>query len=855
MNNKYYVKENDAGKDNSEKMEMSKWSDRKEFNDNSQQSQNFLKNILNSSTEISIISTDLDGNILFWNKGAENIFGYTATEIVGKQKMSILYTDPKTRQIASQMRNEVLKTGQAVSKKMLENHKNGSDIWVDITVSANINEQGEIIGLLGIGKDITKQKEAEQILEKKMKIENFINLVSSEFINSNSTDIDSLIVKVLKNISQILKIDRAYVFKLSSSNKLASITHEWCLEREDSVQNFFQNIPIAMISFLEEKIKNHDVIAINSISKLPIDDSFKLFLSSKKIKSALFIPMVIGKKIIGYLGFDTVIDNIEWNQSTIDLLKMLGEIITNSLERNKSEIKNLRHIYYLESIQKINRAINNNNKDIPSMIQKVIDLLQKMFQVDRAWLLNPINPKEDFLTLSVKSKNENFSWKEPKGDLLKMSDRISDSMDRMIENKKVSVFNSSLLSKIDEFKKNFDIKSMMCVPLFPLNGKPWLLGMYQCSYDRLWQKHEIQLFNDISLILTNSINNLIFYKNLKESEERFKDVSLSIADWIWEIDPQGIIKYASPKVANILGFSSEELIGKNFFSLLPDVHDNKIQDYFNDISKKHHSFHDFKNWKKHKDGTTKCFLSTGVPFYDIEEKFIGYRGVDRDITDKINSEIEIKENLTKMHKLLEDTVMALSFTIENRDPYTSGHQKRMTEIAILIAEEMSLSKDIKDCIRTAGLLHDIGKIYVPAEILNKPGKISALERALIQGHAQAGYDILKNIEFPWPVSEAVLQHHERMDGSGYPNNLKGDDIRLEAKILAVADVVETIASHRPYRAALGPEIAIQEIRNNRGTKFDEKVVDACLNIIKDKKLILHDFNDNYTKIHFKDGII
>lgn len=179
---------------------------------------------------------------------------------------------------------------------------------------------------------------------------------------------------------------------------------------------------------------------------------------------------------------------------------------------------------------------------------------------------------------------------------------------------------------------------------------------------------------------------------------------------------------------------------------------------------------------------------------------------------------------------LEGTIHALATTVEMRDPYTAGHQRRVTELACAIAEEMGLSKDQIKGIHVAGLLHDIGKIAIPAEILTKPTKLTKLEFELITTHSQVSHDILKGIEFAWPVADIVVQHHERMDGSGYPNGLEGDEILREARIIAVADTVEAMASHRPYRPALGIDKALDEISNNKGVKYDPEVVDACLRL-------------------------
>jgi response regulator RpfG family c-di-GMP phosphodiesterase len=200
-----------------------------------------------------------------------------------------------------------------------------------------------------------------------------------------------------------------------------------------------------------------------------------------------------------------------------------------------------------------------------------------------------------------------------------------------------------------------------------------------------------------------------------------------------------------------------------------------------------------------------------------------------------NYEEELKRGLEKFTRALNGTVKAMAMTVEIRDPYTAGHQRRGADLARAIAQEMNLAPERVEGIQLAGMIHDIGKISIPAEILSKPTLLSNLERNLIKIHPQIGYDILKEIDFPWPIAKTVLQHHERINGSGYPAGLKNDDIILEAKVLAVADVVEAIASHRPYRPAFGTKEAIDEITREKGILYDPAVVKSCLGLFQDKE--------------------
>jgi putative nucleotidyltransferase with HDIG domain len=206
----------------------------------------------------------------------------------------------------------------------------------------------------------------------------------------------------------------------------------------------------------------------------------------------------------------------------------------------------------------------------------------------------------------------------------------------------------------------------------------------------------------------------------------------------------------------------------------------------------------------------------------------------KDIVRRESAEAEVQSTLDKLRSAMGGIVQAMALTVERRDPYTAGHQRRVSDLARGVAAEMALSAHQIDGIRMAGLIHDLGKICVPVEILSKPGQLSEIEHTLIKDHPQVGYEILKEIEFPWPVAQIVLQHHERIDGSGYPAGLCGEDILVEARTLAVADVVEAMASHRPYRPTLGRDMALEEISQNRGVLYDPDVVDACMKLFQEK---------------------
>ena len=232
-------------------------------------------------------------------------------------------------------------------------------------------------------------------------------------------------------------------------------------------------------------------------------------------------------------------------------------------------------------------------------------------------------------------------------------------------------------------------------------------------------------------------------------------------------------------------------------------------------------------------GTVNIYSSQRDFFGKEEVRFLEEAAGDIAIGIRsLRLERELKKTVEELEKTTEGIIFTVSKIVEARDPYTAGHQKKVAELARAIAREMKLPKDKVEGVYMAGMIHDIGKIYVPSEILSKPGRLNQIEFSLIKTHSQYGYNMLKDIDFPWPVALSILQHHERVDGSGYPQGLKGDEIILEAKILAVADVVEAISSHRPYRPSLGIDKALEEIEENRGKLYDPEVVDACLRVFR-----------------------
>lgn len=233
------------------------------------------------------------------------------------------------------------------------------------------------------------------------------------------------------------------------------------------------------------------------------------------------------------------------------------------------------------------------------------------------------------------------------------------------------------------------------------------------------------------------------------------------------------------------------------------------------------------------DGRIKYLLEKCETLFDVDGQPVRSTGTVQDVSTLKQAERALREHQKSLELTLEGTIHTVTMAVELRDPYTAGHQRRVAELACAIATKMGLDEDRVHGVRLGAMIHDIGKIGIPAEILSKPSQLTPVEMQIVREHAQMGYNILKDVQFPWPVAEIAYQHHERVDGSGYPSGLKGEAILLEARIVAVADVVESMASHRPYRPALGVDVAIEEIAHGRGTLYDATVVDACTKVLAD----------------------
>jgi PAS domain S-box-containing protein len=322
-------------------------------------------------------------------------------------------------------------------------------------------------------------------------------------------------------------------------------------------------------------------------------------------------------------------------------------------------------------------------------------------------------------------------------------------------------------------------------------------------------------------------------ETLRKSEEEFRSLAESMPQIVWVTRKDGWNIYSNQQWVDYTGLTLEESYGHGWDTPFHPDDKQKAWDAWQNATK-NNDIYSIESRLRRADGVYHWWLIRGVPLLDKTGEIIKWFGTCTDIDNIKIAEKQLLDTLKNLRKAFGAIVQVTVSAIESRDPYTAGHQLRVADLARTIATEMGLSHQKIEGIRMAGAIHDIGKLSIPSEILSKPSKLTDLEFSLIKEHSQTGYDILKDVESPWPLAQIVYQHHERMDGSGYPRNLKGDEILMEARIMAVSDVVESMASHRPYRAAIGIEAALEEIEKNKGMLYDDAVVDACLRLFREK---------------------
>lgn len=792
----------------------------------------FFKTIF-QNTDTAIVIIDKDSRIVMMNSMFEKTSGYSIDELRGKS--FIQFVDPEYLEVVLENHHrrqlEPDHTPSNYEVKCIDKQGQVRDI---IATAAILPDRKTVVSLL----DITERKRVEVALKRQVESQNLLLKISQDFTKVVAEDIDELINLTLKQIGEFDNADRCNVFLFSEDGSTISNTHEWCREGVKAEIDNLQDIPLDLPQWWMKKLRNFETIIIPSVLELPPEaQAEKEILQAREIQSLVVVPIIYESSVMGYLGFDSVRMEKSWTEDSINLLNIVANIFANALQRKK-------HLKVLRESENYYRTIFENTGAATVILEEDITISQ----ANREWKRLFGYTSEDL----IGKKWTNFVT----DDFVKTIEEYH-SLRRIDPARVPKRYNCCIKNKAGKVRD-----CLAFVDIIKGTSRSVATMIDLSEYNRI----------NRALKATSAVNMTMLYA--KNEQSLLENVCQKIVDiggyrfaWVGYVGND-----AEKTVLPVAYAGYEEGFLKTFNLALTDSEKGSgpvvmaIRAGQPFICRNIETDPRFVHWREEAlkrgykadiaipldidgegaKGALTIYSEREDVFDEEEVKLLTEMAGDlayginslrtRNARNQTARELEI--SLEKMRRLVLDTVDALAVSLEIRDPYTAGHQKRVAMLAVEIAKDMGFSADQIEGVSIAATIHDIGKIAIPSEILSKPGKISEVEFALIKTHAQASYDIIKNIEFPWTVGEIILQHHERMDGSGYPQGLKGEEILLAARIIAVADVVEAMSSHRPYRPALGLDIALEEISRNKGIVYDSDVVDACLNLFINKGFVL-----------------
>jgi len=756
--------------------------ERKQAEEKLKDSEEYLRLLFDYTPDAYYIS-DLKGNFVDCNKGAERLTGYKKEELIGKnfQKLKLFSTNdiPKVGQLFDKNLGG-LSTGE---KEFVLNKKDNNQVTVEIS-SYTVKIKGRTLAL-GIIRDITARKEAEEALvesEEKYR---------AVFENTGTAML-------------VIEEDMTGSMVNTQCEKLSGYSKK-------EIENKMKWTDFVVPEDLEEMKKYH-IARRQAGEKPPTEYEFRLMDKKGKVKD---IFMKIG-----------MIPNTKKSVASL----------TDITERKKAEIA----IVYEQSLL---HALMDN---IPDFIY-FKDEKNRFVRVNKTSAEDRGVTPEDFIG---KTDFDIFTEEAAK--------KCFADDDRVMKTGKPLINSIEKITYLNGMERWF---SATKVPRYDEKGK--IIGTIGITRDITERKQAEERIKHLNLVLRaiRNINQLIFEE--KDRERLLKGVCNSLAETRGYNHTQIVLLDEEGKIDTY----TEAGLGKDFLPLVKLLKKGETIPCGRLALKQ-------RDVVIIKDPASTCpdcplvqvcsargsamtvrlenkgkiygIMSVSIPAYfitDKEEQAL-FKEVTGDIAlglysiemgKKLDKQThDLQQSYQRIKRAMDATVETMSKILEAKDPYTAGHQQQVSQLTTAIAKELNLSQDKIEGIRIASLIHDIGKIGLPTEILSKPSKLTDIEFSLIKEHSQIGYDILKSIDFSYPVANIVLQHHERLNGSGYPNHLKGDQIFLEARIIGVADVVEAMSSHRPYRPALGIDKALEEISKNKGILYDPEVVDACLKLFKEK---------------------
>lgn len=679
--------------------------------ENEKKYQNIIKNIHDGYFEL-----DLAGNFTVFNDSVCRVLGYSRRELMGMNYRR--YTDKENVNKVFQAYNKVYKTGKPFKAFGWQvTRKDGSERYIEESISLLKNSSGKPTGFLGIVNDITEKRKAEQDYQTLFR-EMLDGFSLHEIIcDAQGQPVDYRFLTVNPAFERMTGLKAEHIIGRTVLEILPGTEQRW-------IETYGRVAMTGEPAFFEDYSGT-------------LDKHFQVtaFRSSSNLFACIFADIT---------------------------------------ERKRAEDE-------LRKSEKYYKELTENSSDIIIITDEDGNIKYCSRSVERFLGYKP----EEMIGESA------YSFIHP----------------------------DEIKRAVDDFNKAILAKDTMIIP----NGF------------RVLHKNGSEIYLDgIGKNLLDNPDIAGFVMNVRDiterklAEEKYRNIFENAQEGIYQSTPEGRFIMANHSMARILGYDSPEELITGITDITSQVYvDPEERTKFIETIEQQGFVRKYEVRFYRKDGRIIWVSRATRVVRDKKGKILYHEGIIEDITDR-------KESIDRLRNALGGTIRAIASMVETRDPYTAGHQRRVSDLARAIATEMGLSNDRVEGLRVAAIIHDIGKLSIPAEILSKSSKLTNIEFNLIKYHSQSGYDILKDIEFPWPIARMIIEHHERMDGSGYPNGITGDHLLLESRILSVADVVEAMVSHRPYRPALGPNKAMEEIARNKGALYDPEVVNICLRLFNEK---------------------
>lgn len=785
--------------------------------------------ILDKTYDLITIHRLSDLSFEYVNPAVLDVLGYSRKELLAKDPVELIHPDDRKRIVDGLNAGLPEKGGRG---ELRYRKKNGTYAWLELSFTVLSRDQGKE-SLIVISRDITDRKQSETALQHKFDSLALLMDVSKNFDSAVMDDLDKMINTTVQRLGEFDNNDRSYICLFADDQYTVTKTYEWCAEGIEPEITGIGGMPVSVLPWWKERVQNLEHIYIPRAADLVLenegDAEIKLSLSAQ---SLIIVPMFLEDKIVGFLGLDSVRCEKIWSSENVKVLEAVSQIITKALYcRKYAQALQSTQNYYQTVFEDRGAATiiideNMNIVMVNEEYQKVLGYtreellgmnLTELVPGDSSAALEEYcrERRQNPATVPMKHDTQLLDKKrKPRSGMLAVN-LIPGSREALVTFIDLTEFNrisralktiSATTAAIIHADNEEDLLRVVCEKIVDVGG-----------YSLAWVGYlRPELKQKVQPMAYAGVNNAYLPK-----------LNITMHDPKRGKGPTAnAIRYGAPIVSKDL---------KKDETFKPWVRDALRRGFKSSM--------DIPLMNEGKAFGVLSIYASEIDVFDHEEQRL-LLDLANNLAYAVNSlqarldasqtASKLEKSLEKMQRILMQAVTSLGTALNIKDPYTAGHQKKVVHLAVAIAREMGLSREQIEGLSVAGNLHDIGKIYVPSEILSKPGKLSDLEFAMIKTHCQAGYEIIKEIEFPWPVAEVLLQHHERLDGSGYPRGLMGDELLLEAKIMAVADVVEAMASHRPYRPSLGINTALEEISNNRGLLYDPDVVDTCLRLFWEK---------------------